>query len=410
MPVSEQRRSTAGTKSANRPPARPHSRSSSNGSAHRVHTLGGLTALHTISGKEKEVKNGMSNLRRKSNGSSKATSPDPPESRSPPRGVQSQTAHIIEGVAQSSKPSRRTKEVPPPMAEDDEDEWVSSESGAVTPNAVGDQDPMRNNHGIQLRMQPSMSPSRTPPATRQPLPPLTEPFIQRTPSPAEPATLGLPERPPHHRSHSAQLASEVTLAARSKDQQPHHHHHHPPPNPLLRPSLMIRAASTTTPPLASPSYLTVQPLQAALSESPPQHGSPPLYHSHRKGSVSSSRSAATLPVTPNFAYSPTDNHPRMRTMSTMSSTSSAAISSLAAIPAHHTYQSNHGSSSGSSMPPLPVTSRFPLHDTLLDAHPLIDYPFAVEHAAIIRIYDPLGESFNRVAKAKVASKKIAKRV
>ncbi|KAG8980107.1 hypothetical protein FRB93_009662 [Tulasnella sp. JGI-2019a] len=409
MPVSEQRRPSGSTRSANRPPVRPHSRSSSNGSAQRVHTLGGFTALHALTSKEKEVKIGVPNVRRKSAGSSKATSPDPPESRSPPRGIQSQVSFQIEGAGQL-KPARRAKAVLTPTPDDDEDDWVSSESGAVTPNALPeDHAPTQTSHGIQLRTQPSMSPSRTPPATRQPLPPLVEPFIQRrSPSPAETATLNS-DRPPLNRSYSAQSPRDRSSEGRSNQHAHHHHHHHPPPNPLLRPSLMIRAASNTTPPLASPSYLTVQPLQPALSESPPRHAPSPPLHSHRKGSISSTRSAATLPITSNFSFGPADNHPRNRTMSTMSSASSAAISSLAAIPAHHPHVS-HGSSSGSSIPLPPVTSRFPLHDTLLEAHPLIDYPFAVEHAAIIRIYDPLGESFNRVAMAKVASKKVARRV
>lgn len=254
----------------------------------------------------------------------------------------------------------------------------------------------------------SVSPSRTPPATRQPLPPLREPFVVRTPSPADTATINS-DRPQYARANSEQLPSVVRRdpssdSRRQLQPQPHHHHHHHVANPLLRPSLMIRAASNVTPPLASPSYLTVQPLQPTLSESPP-HASSPIASSHgfgRKGSMSSTRSAATLPVPSSFAaYSPTDYRPRERTMSTMSSASSAAISSLAAIPAHHL----HGhSASGVSMLPPPPTSRFPMHDPLLEAHPLIDMPFAVEHAAVIRICDPLGECFSRVAKAKVASK------
>lgn len=73
MPVSEHRRQTAGSRSTTtRPPARPHSRTSSHNSAHRVNTLGGFTTLHgTTTTKEKETKGAPPNLRRKSTGSNK---------------------------------------------------------------------------------------------------------------------------------------------------------------------------------------------------------------------------------------------------------------------------------------------------------------------------------------------------
>lgn len=359
----------------------------------------------------------------------KATSPEPAGSRSPSRAAPSQK----DNRSSHAESSRRTKDVSPPVADDDEDEWVSSESGAVTPNVpLVEHGGARGSADAQPEQQQhqrhSVSPSRTPPAARQPLPPHAEPWV-RTPSPADTATLNS-DRPVPSRSHSdsAQISAErrgTSPDPRVHQHQHHHqhhvpHHHHPtpshhhPPSALTRPSLMVRAASTTTPPLASPSYLTVQPLQPTLSESPPRHHAPssPLFSPHpsastRKGSISSNRSSATVPImnayTHTYNASPTDNiRPRERTMSTMSSASSAAISSLAAIPSHHLY--GLPSSSSSSAPPPPTTSRFPLTDPLVDAHPLIDEPFAVEHAAISRISDPLGESFGRVARAKVASK------
>ncbi|KAG8899455.1 hypothetical protein FRC01_010505 [Tulasnella sp. 417] len=291
--------------------------------------------------------------------------------------------------------------------EDDSDAWVSSESGAATPN----HEPTSPRRGIVVQAGDTLSPteSRTPPATRQPLPP-AEPFI-RTPSPTDTARLHPPQvmdRVSARSSPGPDRAIETT-AARPNPQHGHHGHHHQALH-LQRPHPLIRATSHSSA-LASPSYLTATPsVSTPISESPPQ-GSPPnstLMGSalnERRSSISSSRSVSTLPL-PNTAtvstfaasgkggMSPLEyGRPRERTMSAMSH-SSAALSSLAAIPRIY----NARQSAGPANPP--IVSRFAASEAEEDRHPLLRQPYLMDHISILQYYDPLHASAKRVAKAK----------
>ncbi|KAG8949218.1 hypothetical protein FRC04_009018, partial [Tulasnella sp. 424] len=229
--------------------------------------------------------------------------------------------------------------------EDDSDAWVSSESGAATP----DHEASSPRRGIVAQAGETLSPteSRTPPATRRPLPPV-ELFI-RTPSPADTARLV-----------ALQVMNRVS--ARSS----------PGPD----------RAAEATPSVSTP-----------ISESPPP-GSPPgstimgsALHGGRRLSISSARSVSTLPI-PNTATVSTFSasgggkslvdygRPREWTMSAMSH-SSAALSSLAGIP--RMYNARH--SSGPTNPPIVSPAEE-------DRHPLLRQPYLMDHISILQYCDP----------------------
>ncbi|KAG8939701.1 hypothetical protein FRC04_006064 [Tulasnella sp. 424] len=413
MPAADQRRS-----SSNRSQRRPHSRTGSHTSVRQA-TVGGLTVIDRTTSREnvrretsERQDTGPSNARRKGVEASQAPRPALITNRS-------SSKEVVPTLKKPAAAGRHVAIVSPAVTatkddEDDSDAWVSSESGAATPNHEA-ASPRR---GIVTQAGETLSPteSRTPPATRQPLPP-AEPFI-RTPSPADTARLVVPQvmnrvsaRSSPGPDRAAEGSAARASAAQGQHHHGHHHHHHPIPLHLQRPHPLIRATSHSSA-LASPSYLTATPsVSTPISESPPP-GSPPgstimgsALHGGRRLSISSARSVSTLPI-PNTATvstfsasgdggkSPVDyGRPRERTMSAMSH-SSAALSSLAAIP--RMYNARH--SSGPANPP--IVSRFTSAEAEEDRHPLLRQPYLMDHISILQYYDPLHASAKRVAKAK----------
>ncbi|KIO17535.1 hypothetical protein M407DRAFT_12309 [Tulasnella calospora MUT 4182] len=408
MPAADQRRS-----SSNRSQRRPHSRTSSHTSVRQA-TVGGLTTIDQSASREnvrrepsERQDGGPSNARKKG-----------VEASQPPRpALTTARTSSKEAVPTLKKPTaagRHVAIVSPAVTatkddEDDSDAWVSSESGAATPN----HEPTSPRRGMVVQAGETLSPteSRTPPATRQPLPP-AEPFI-RTPSPTDTARLHAPQvmdRVSVRSSPGPDRAPE-SVAPRASSQHGHHHHgHHHQALHLQRPHPLIRATSHSSA-LASPSYLTATPsVSTPISESPPPN-SPPMSTlmgsalNERRSSISSSRSVSTLPL-PNTAtvstfaasgkggMSPLEyGRPRERTMSAMSH-SSAALSSLAAIPRIY----NARQSTGPANPP--IVSRFAPSEAEEDRHPLLRQPYLMDHLSILQYYDPLHASAKRVAKAK----------
>ncbi|KAJ3565901.1 hypothetical protein NP233_g7337 [Leucocoprinus birnbaumii] len=115
---------------------------------------------------------------------------------------------------------------------------------------------------------------------------------------------------------------------------------------------------------------------------------------HRRMSVSSARSVATLPAH-SATQPPHKPYDRNRTLSTMSmSASSTALNSLAHLPSV-------------TRPPSPqLISFFPPvnpHVNIEAIHPLLPGPYLNNHLAVLARRTPLRESYDRVMQAKLAS-------
>ncbi|KAG9018676.1 hypothetical protein FRB90_010592 [Tulasnella sp. 427] len=423
----DQRRS-----SSSRSARRPHSRTSSHTSVRQA-GVGGMTAIDRSASRENAAD-------RHDAGPSIAPRRKNSEQLPPPTASRTSSKETVPTLRKPAtgggkhvsivSPSTMTKTttVDAGEEEDDSDAWVSSESGAATPNV----EPASPRRTIVAQAGDALGPteSRTPPATRQPLPP-AEPFI-RTPSPTDTARLHTQSQSQSHNlnrisarsSPGPERGATVPLpegsASRSRaspqphhggQQHHHHHHHHHHGLHLQRPHPLIRGTSHSSA-LASPSYLTATPsVSTPISESPPA-GSPPtsLAEMGRRLSISSSRSVSTLPI-PNTAtvstfsasgtggaLSPFDyGRPRERTMSALSH-SSAALSSLAAIPKIYGTSGSSGGSKGQSNAPL--VSRFAPSEAEEDRHPLLRQPYLMDHVSVLQYYDPLHWSARRVAKAR----------
>ncbi|KAG8923060.1 hypothetical protein FRC03_006211 [Tulasnella sp. 419] len=379
------RRPTVGrSKSYNR----PHSRSSSQSSAgNRNNGLGfttiGPTPTTSVSGKERSS---SKHSRRKSGGgSAKATSPH--RQSPPPR--PSLSRH-----GSSAKVPTQTLQI---AVNEDDDEWESSESGAVTPNP----EPTQQTTPVVQQSNPFSPPG---PSTLTPRL-SSRPFPSSQDIDDQPISPTNTETQTHHRSNRSHSRAQSTHSMRSANRLP-----------LLGQAAVASASiarvpSYTSPPLTAPPYLSAQSAQAQIATSPPQTPSPPPSpntlsqfirpepNNPRKASFSSTHSASTLPVPKSTIYN-LQNEKRQRTISALSPvSSSAALSSLAAIPAA---QNRHYNSS--FRPPTPpLVSRFPPHP-VDEIHPFLPQGYMGIHYSVTQFYDPLRESFARVAEAKVTSR------
>ncbi|TDL26210.1 hypothetical protein BD410DRAFT_895622 [Rickenella mellea] len=319
----------------------------------------------------------------------------------------------------------------------EEDEWVSSESGAVTP--VNDQDvqvlevsPRRSDDsgdhvsGTTPRAESAMPRVDT---ARPSHPQQQQGFAYRKPVVApNPPHVTQPTPPPQPRetflgNNSAVLAPPSPTAARmahSEAPSPSHANRHLPKRQTLSRQSTYSDSKAETPhhPLIrgqsyhgamKPSPLAPLTVQAQISTSPPSLRSAPLSsspttmtssmsnymdeaHPGRRTSMSSARSVATLPV----PSSPNDRraiHDRTRTLSSVSrSSSSAALSSLTALPA----MSRPGT------PPLTV--RFPPEHINFSAadtyHNLLPPPYIATHLTVLAHSSPLRQSYDRVMRAR----------
>ncbi|KZV76276.1 hypothetical protein PENSPDRAFT_747738 [Peniophora sp. CONT] len=330
-------------------------------------------------------------------------------------------------------------------SDDDDDsdgEWISSESGATTPNkhAPASPPPQQQHPKLdQLRLDPSdmsagpaTSPpvetprgeTTTPPAAKmngntaeqqrpKPVPTITTqppsaPRVQpapRTPSPppvharTEPTTPTTPEPPRHHH--------------RSK----RHSHTRPPSiisdhgGPLLRPHPLIRGNSHGLGAVA-PLTISSTAVQAQLATPPPTtpttnnntpstHGKPVQF---RRTSSASARSVATLPArnsVSSITPTPTSTsgspfagrgHDRTRTLSAVSA-SSAALSSLAQLPSRGHARQQLTQPQAVRFPPAPQPGTG-------GVHALLPAPYVQTHATVLAWRAPVRESFERVAWAR----------
>jgi hypothetical protein len=331
--------------------------------------------------------------------------------------------------------------------DEDEDEWVSSESGAATPSRhdsdtdESDDDACLDDLNRQLGIGRSGHPSAQ----------VDQPFLPRvdTARPSDyihttsrherhgghPPTLSLSNthtagtsvHVSHlqmQNSHHPDFHTPLTSPAR---RSPHPSHIHHSTRPLsthsvarseqpLRPHPLIRGNSyglaqplkptplaplTVIPDSGTPSTRLTDSSDQTISISPESGTSvsPTMLNaalsSHRRTSVSSARSVATLP-----SHSREPAHwslgDRKRTLSTISrSSSSAALSSLTHLPAV-------------TRPPSPQQVAFfpPInpHANVEMIHPLLPGPYLNNHLTVLARRNPIKESFDRVIQARQAQR------
>ncbi|KAG0706069.1 hypothetical protein DFH29DRAFT_903391 [Suillus ampliporus] len=333
---------------------------------------------------------------------------------------------------------------------DEDDEWVSSESGAATPSSVSS-DSGRSRTPVESHRSSLPAASLIDePIHRSETPRAQPPSMSRVP------TIRPPEAPARASSAvavSAARASPTPALATSRhqveqsnlSQRPHpeprimetrsettspvHRSHPHKRQSVTRPPSTHSAASRNDAPLrphplirgqsyghAAPGTPRMVPLAALTitSEAAPAHISTPQTYDaegtistspssiktayapppNRRTSVSSARSVVTLPTQahiqqPHFKAV----HDRTRTLSSISSNSSSsvqALSSLAQLP--------------TTRPSTPqYTSHFPaasLYANLETVHPLLPPPYLSAHLSILAHRSPLRESYDRVIAAK----------
>lgn len=326
---------------------------------------------------------------------------------------------------------------------EDEDEWISSEagSGAATPDDSSDDDedsrdrsrtpvdesettPGAQRDGVFTAATPRAQTSMPRVASARLIAPLEQVArqpVKRVPNPAI-------VQPTEQSSHRRQHTEPNVMESRSGTTSPTHHSHRhdsskrnsttrPPsvhsirtevplrPHPLIRgqsygQSSIVGPTSKPTP--LAPLTVISGSSTAQLSSSPPNISTSPASirtaygpqsSPNRRTSISSQRSVATLPVSPQQPSKA--NHDRHRTLSTMSSSSTssfAALTSLAHLPA------------AASRPSTPqYTSYFPVqnpHVNLDVIHPLLPPPYLGTHLTVLATRSPIKESFERVVWAK----------
>lgn len=319
----------------------------------------------------------------------------------------------------------------------DEDEWVSSESGAATPSNDVDDDneeemsrtPVEHAK-LNKAARSHRRQSEEPPRAETPIPRVhTARPNQPTQLSRAPDAVSAPHTTLHHSSQQPSsdmmVMTDVDVPPSHLRHTPHKRHSRPPsthslaskhdanlrPHPLIRGHSFgtgINLASKPVPlaPLADKSEsspgITASPPHSAvgnLSSSPTSiktaSGSPSSPSQVRRVSVSSARSAATLPV-PQMNQQPSraQLQDRTRTLSTLSSSSSnsvAALSSLVHFPAQ-------------TRPSTPQkVSYFPPPNPNINLeaiHPLLPPPYLSTHLTVLANRTPLRESYDRVIRAK----------
>lgn len=330
---------------------------------------------------------------------------------------------------------------------DDDDEWVSSESGVVTPNSPGS--------------------GQTPVDQRKPAGPPLEEFLPRPDTPrAHPQSLSrvptirAPEAPTKTslstarapqasqtaaapRSSHAELVPHAQLAfiesrvmeTRSAATSPTHRTHHPshkrlsmtrPPSTHsstsrsevpLRPHPLIRGQSFGQGVPMTPKVVPLAPLTVTSEASPvpsPGHDqteklstSPSSVKTtcaqtapnHRRTSVSSVHSVATLPsqaqIQAHFLGKVHDRHRTVSSMSSNSSSSVQALSSLAYLPTTRPSTPQYTV----HFPPANISAGFEA------VHPLLPPPYLSAHMSILTHRTPLKESYDRVVTARELQKR-----
>lgn len=331
--------------------------------------------------------------------------------------------------------------------DDDEDEWVSSESGAATPSHhdSDSDDESDDNASLealsrQLAVGRSVHPSAQ--ADPDPLPRVDtarpSDYVSAATRHERPGThtptlpsiktnmTDTPAHFSHFQTHSPHLSDSYTNSAllasparRSPYPSQKHHSARPPsthsagrsepplrPHPLIRGHSYGQAQPLKPAPLApltvipTSTSLRMDPSDQIVSTSPsstepisPTLLNPASSSQRRRTSMSSARSVATLPSHSNIRepanWSASE---RKRTFSTIShSSSSAALSSLVHLPTV-------------TRPPSPqAVSFFPPvnpHANVEGIHPLLPGPYLNNHLTVLARRNPIKESFDRVIRAR----------
>ncbi|KAF8230177.1 hypothetical protein L208DRAFT_1400886 [Tricholoma matsutake] len=331
--------------------------------------------------------------------------------------------------------------------DDDEDEWISSESGAATPshhdsdsdddsddNATLDRKivvgrPAHPSAQADLPPLPRVDTARPSDfvsvATRQERHGTLTPFLpsidtnmtdrhadishfqkqnphrpdSHTNSPIPPSPA---RRSPHpsHKHHSTRPSSAHSSTRSEQPLRPHpliRGHSYGQAQPLkpapLTPLTVIPDSATSTSHHMDSSDLTVSTSPVSTASVSPTFLNPASSSQRRRTSVSSARSVATLPSHSNIRepsnWSVSD---RKRTLSTIShSSSSAALSSLVHLPTV-------------TRPPSPqAVSFFPPvnpHTNIEGIHPLLPGPYLNNHLTVLARRNPIKGSFDRVIRAR----------
>ena len=344
--------------------------------------------------------------------------------------------------------------------EDDDDEWISSESGVATPNhhdsasddtSETDEDIVAHSDSAQHALarvdtaRPfNFEPPRRDHSTPNPTPPPPQPSAQR-PSHHQPSMI---HRCPTHLSEPESTKEIATAPVSRHSPRPSSKRYSRPPSTHssssrtehpLRPHPLIRGQSYGHVNAVLPKPAPLAPLtfipNAAMSHSSPTKTSsheigssnnghqyqqhylssspsslktssptlPGLTSSHRRTSFSSTGSINTIPIhssvstqSPHTA-SAYRAHDRTRTLSTLSSSSSsAALSSLTHLP--YVLSQTRPSS-----PNLHTISFFPPvnpQHAMEGIHPLLPAPYLSNHLTVLARRTPIRESFERVIRAK----------
>ncbi|KAH7926524.1 hypothetical protein BV22DRAFT_1104258 [Leucogyrophana mollusca] len=427
---------------------RTHSRSSSAGSS-----KAGLNLHFT----QKDPAPPKQPERPKKNGftHSRNTSPYPQRVNSGLRAASKE--HIQPQPSRHAPPSNLRQGVKPKAgftiastSADEDDEWVSSESGAATPNSP-DTDTGRSRTPVDQRNPPPPPPvdelmtrPETPRAQQSSMsrvPTIRPPEAPSRAPPPVPAARGLPPALPAPLAHPEPVLHQPHLYAeprametRSENTSPVHRTHPHKRQSVTRPPSTHSVTSRTEAPLrphplirgqsfgqnvpVTPRMVALAPLIVTSDTAPPQtsptqHGdklttSPSSIKTayaqpspNRRTSISSARSVATVPNHPpnqsNQSQLSRAAHDRNRTLSTISSSSTSsmqALSSLAHLP--------------TTRPSTPqYTSHFPaasLSASLEATHPLLPPPYLSAHLSILAYRSPLKESFDRVSVAREQQK------
>ncbi|KAI6032932.1 hypothetical protein F5J12DRAFT_797521 [Pisolithus orientalis] len=317
-------------------------------------------------------------------------------------------------------------------AEDDDDEWVSSESGAATPNSPGSgtgrsQTPVEHRTITDFNRLTIDDLTNRPDTPRaQYIPPSlsrvatirgSEPQVSSTivrpccailkcslfqvayqaERNAHPQLSVTEPRYPQTRSETSSPVNRTRYARLSSTRPPSMHtvtgrsdttlHPHPlirgqPLGPVA-PRLEPLAPLTVTSEASSVQTSTSPTLSASPSSVKTTYAEPA---NNRRTSVSSVRSVATLP---NQGYHPGKGHDRSRTLSSMSSTSSTSVQALASLA--------HLPTTRPSTPQY--TAYFPpasLSAYLEAVHPLLPPPYLNTHMFVLTHRSSLKESWDRV--------------
>ncbi|KAH9938924.1 hypothetical protein B0H21DRAFT_757532 [Amylocystis lapponica] len=343
-------------------------------------------------------------------------------------------------------------------SEGDDDEWISSESGAATPCASVDSDaeeiktPVEPSKPLTARVashlnglngQDVQTPRAEPPSlpridtARPALPPAARDFVQEPPPQIErhdqrrPRTDPPPQPMPpitkaHSETHSPPRKSPDLTSTRQSMTRPPSTHSITSrsdavplrPHPLIRGHSYGHGAPFTPKPAhlaplavvssdAAEAQMSMTPSPSSVRASSPTsiktvstspNTSPQSSQAHkqlRRTSTSSARSTATLPAPPTPGHAHLSKSNHDRQRTL--STISASSSSFAAL-------SNLALRSTPSPPrtPVQITSHFPTIEqgTLESIHPLLPPPYLNAHLTVLAYRNPIAESFDRVSRAK----------